>query len=281
MSDESANETSEIVIEETPTFDIHNAFLNKERELRARFLAIRNVTSHPVVRGDQSEADWVEILRNFLPNRYSVGPIFAVDHHGSMSEQIDVAVYDGHFSPQWFGGAHGVRFVPVESVYAVFESKPELNAKYVKAAIQKVASVRALERTSQTIVHVGGSYVKPVRDRKPILGGIVATRNGWPNTPEKFLLEYQPSDPKDPGFLNIGIALDGFCFDYTPTLGDEEQVTVPLTFSENGQQLIHFVIRLFRQLQAIGSVPAVEMDKYEEAIRKSGGAASQPTPPMQ
>ena len=49
--------------------------------MRASFLAIRDVTSHPTTRGDQGEADWVGLIRNFLPTRYAVGPIFAVDHH--------------------------------------------------------------------------------------------------------------------------------------------------------------------------------------------------------
>ena len=39
----------------------------------------------------EEEADWVGLIRDFLPTRYAVGPIFAVDHHGNMSEQIDAA----------------------------------------------------------------------------------------------------------------------------------------------------------------------------------------------
>src|SRR5699024_636396 len=114
-------------------FDIAAAFRNKQEALNASFLAIRDVTSHPTTIGDQSEGDWVGLIRDFLPTRYTVGPIFAVDHTGSMSEQIDVAIYDTHFSPQWFGGTSGTRFVPVESVYAVFEVKPEFNSEYLAA----------------------------------------------------------------------------------------------------------------------------------------------------
>ncbi|MGW6278433.1 DUF6602 domain-containing protein [Kribbella sp. NPDC055071] len=256
---------------ERPAFDLHRAFINKQVALKASFLAIRDVTSHGPTQGDVSEGDWTGLIRDFLPTRYEVGPIFAVDHHGGMSDQIDVAVYDKHYSPQWFGGANNVRFVPVESVYAVFEIKPELNAAYVQAAIQKVTTVRNLDRTSAPVVHKGGKYEPAQITLSPIIGGILATRNGWHDALAN-LDRYQPA-PDDPGFLNIGIALDDFCFDYTPTLTGA-MVTTQRTTSDNGQQLIHFAIRLFRQLQAIGTVPAVDMEKYEQKIQQTGAADS-------
>lgn len=252
-----------------PKFNIAKAFENKARALEASFLAIRHVTTHPGTKGDELEADWVGLIRNFLPTRYEVGPIFAVDHHGNMSQQIDVAVYDKHFSPQWFGGAQGVRFVPVESVYAVFEVKPELNKTYVEYAIDKVRSVRTLERTSANVVHKGGIYDRSDIPVSPIIGGILAIRCGW--SADTLLANfdtYHPSDPDDDGFLNIGIALDTLCFDYTPTLVGDDIVTTR-TQSAPDQQLIHFAVRLFRQLQALGSVPAVDMLKYEAAFSRA------------
>lgn len=249
-----------------PKFNVAKAFENKAKALEASFLAIRSVTTHPGTKGDELEADWVGLIRDFLPSRYEVGPIFAVDHHGNMSEQIDVAVYDKHFSPQWFGGAQGVRFVPVESVYAVFEVKPELNKAYVEYAIEKVRSVRVLERTSANVVHKGGTYDRADIALAPIIGGILTVRNGWlAETVLENLDNYQPTDPDDDGFLNIGIALDTLCFDYTPTL-DGDEVVAPRTQSLPDQQLIHFAVRLFRQLQALGSVPAVDMLRYEAAF---------------
>jgi hypothetical protein len=251
-----------------PPFDIAAAFRNKEVAMRASFLAIRDVTSHPTTRGDQGEADWVGLIRNFLPTRYAVGPIFAVDHHGNMSEQIDVAVYDTHFSPQWFGTAAGVRLVPVESVYAVFEVKPEFSGKYLRAARQKVASARKLERTSQAVVHKGGTFTAEDIQLKPIIGGILTTRPKLKD-PIAKLKETQPTSGGD-GFLNIGICLDGFAFDYTPTI-EGDSVQIELETREGGDQLIHFAIRLFKQLQTVGSVPAVDMTMYEAQVF--------PTPP--
>jgi hypothetical protein len=247
-------------VTEPPPFNIAAAFKNKEAAMRAAFLAIRNVTTHPTTRGDQSEADWVGLIRDFLPTRYAVGPIFAVDCHGSMSQQIDAAVYDTHFSPQWFGAAGGVRFVPVESVYAVFEVKPQFDSRYLGYAREKVASVRSLERTSYSVVHKGGTYERAEIQLRPIIGGILTTRPDLKD-PIAKLLETQPAvDAHE--FLNIGICLDEFTFDYTPSV-DGDSVSVELTTCADGNQLIHFAIRLFRQLQAVGTVPAVDMTMYE------------------
>lgn len=251
--------------QEGHAFDLRGAFLNKQIALEASFLAIRSVTNHPTAKGDQLEADWGGLLRDFLPARYTVGPVFAVDHRGRMSEQIDVAIYDTHYSPQWFGGANNVRFVPVESIYAVFEVKPEWNAQYARAAVQKARSVRVLERTSATIIHAGGRYIRPDRQGKPIIAGLLANQNSWAD-PLPSLDNYAPTDPTDSGFLDIGIALDSICFDYTPSLAGDGSVKIERTTSPPGQQLIHFVIRLFQQLQTIGTVPAVDMQLYERAI---------------
>ena len=249
-----------------PNFDIAAAFRNKETAMRASFMAIRDVTDHGPTRGDESEADWIGLLRDFLPTRYLVGPIFAVDHTGAMSEQIDVAVYDTHFSPQWFGAANGTRFVPVESVYAIFEVKPAFNSEYIRAARQKIASVRRLKRTCESVSHKGGTYQKTDITPTPIIGGILTTRNELKTDPVGTMAETQPEDPGANDFLNIGICLDAFTFDYTPQVGAAGEVTVPMTVSQPDLQLIHFAIRLFRQLQFVGSVPAVEMDKYEASL---------------
>lgn len=246
-----------------PPFDIAAAFRNKAIALRASFLAIRDVTAHPTERGDQGEADWAGLIRDFLPTRYAVGPIFAVDYHGNMSQQIDVAIYDTHYSPQWFGAASGTRFVPVESVYAVFEVKPEFTTAYLDYARSKVASVRTLERTSQSVVHKGGVYRPEEIGLKPIIGGLLTTRKDLAKPIDK-LIATQPGPGAD-GFLNIGVCLDQFAFDYTPRLVGEE-VRVELDSRDGDDALIHFCIRLFQQLQAIGSVPAVDMTNYEATV---------------
>lgn len=250
-------------------FDIAGAFLSKQTALEATYSGIRAATAHPGTIGDEAEADWIGLCRNFLPARYEVGPIFAVDHTGASSDQIDVAVYDQHFSPQWFGTRAGVRFVPVESVYAVFEVKPALNKGHLEYAQNKVASVRNLARTSAPIIHAGGKYNAASPEGKPIIGGLLSTRCDWTADSVRDNLQANLPPHGDPGFLNLGIALDTIAFDYTPDLADADDQVVEhpsLTFSASGQQLIHFAIRLFRQLQSLGSAIALDMSAYERSL---------------
>lgn len=255
------------------TFDIRGAFLSKQTALEASHSGIRAATQHPGTIGDQGEADWVQILRDFLPNRYQVGPIFAIDHTGTSSDQIDVAIYDQQYSPQWFGTHKGVQFVPVESVYAAFEVKPELTAGHLRYARAKVASVRDLERTSAAIVHAGGKFAAVSPDFKPIIGGILTTRSGWTDRDATIT----QLTNRLPGLglsnsLNIGIALDTVSFDHTPDLDNGDDLTelhsAPRSYSDPGNQLIHLAIRLFRQLQALGTVLALDLRRYESALTR-------------
>jgi len=251
-------------------FDLVGAFLGKQAALEASYSTVRAATGHPGTMGDESEADWVGMLGDFLPSRYQVGPIFAVDSTGASSDQIDVAVFDQQYSPQWFGTSRGVRFVPVESVYAVFEVKPTLTAPHLEYAQNKIASVRNLTRTSAPIIHAGGKYLAADPAGKHIIGGILATRSGWARESTIAKLEEHLPLSGQPGSIDIGIALDTVAFDHTPNLDagdDEAEAKHPQrTYSEHGNQLIHFAIRLFRQLQVIGTVLALDLRAYEKPL---------------
>jgi hypothetical protein len=250
-------------------FDIAAAFRRKQTVMLASHSAIRDVSQHPTTLGDQSEADWIGVLRGFLPERYVVGPVFAVDADGGISEQIDVAVYDRQYSPLWFGAQNGCDFVPVEAVYAVFEVKPTINTTYIESARRKVASVRRLRRTSAPIKHAGGSFAASDPAAKHLIGGLLAGNAGWTtreSTISKLREHLPPVGQEDS--LDIGIAVGSITFDYTPEpveLGSREE-EISLEFSAEDDQLIHFGIRLFRQLQQLGTVLAVDMGAYEEAL---------------
>lgn len=255
----------------TGKFDVAAAFRRKQSTLLDSHASIRDMTSHPTTMGDHSEADWVSVLKSFLPERYIVGPIFAVDADGATSEQIDVAVYDRQYSPLWFGSQGGVDFVPVEAVYAVFEVKPTINKAYITAARQKVASVRRLRRTSAPIKHAGGSSSAIDPSAKHIIGGLLAAEACWAGREATIvkLREHLPSVGLDDS-LDIGIAIERVAFDYTPVpveLGSRED-EIPLEFSAETDQLIHFGIRLFRQLQQLGTVLAIDMGAYEAALAR-------------
>lgn len=256
----------------THKFDLKNAFLNLQAAMRASYDGIRSVTDHPTTKGNELEADWAGLISDYLPSRYQVGPIFAIDHESNMSDQIDLAIYDRHFSPQWFGTRHGISFVPVESVYAVFEVKPDFSDANLNYARNKIKSVRVLKRTSAPIPYAGGRYKRVDPDDRPIIGGLLTTKSGWSIDTYMGNLTRLLPPVEDIDHLDIGVAMDQFAFDFLPIHDDDpdDQNLVRVTghvlsFSQPEQHLVHFAVRLFRQLQAVGSVVAMDMAEYEKA----------------
>lgn len=172
-------------------------------------------------------------------------------------------------SPQWFGTASGVRFVPVESVYAVFEVKPEFSGKYLKAARQKVAILRTLERTSQAVLK-GGTFTAAEMQLKPIIGGILTIRPKLKD-PIATLKETQPTPGGEriPQHRNLPGRI---CFGRHAHHRGRRRPDRVRDPSRRGpaHPLCH---PLVQQLQAVGSVPAVDMTIYEASVLPDTGAS--------
>ena len=167
-------------------------------------LGVADSISHPTDKGDISEEKWIDFLNKYLPKRYSVSKGTIVDCEGTLSQQIDLVIYDNLYSPLIFND--GVRkYIPAESVYAVFEVKPEINKDYVDYAASKIESVRTLKRTNSDVYHAGGKYdAKEEKDRFIILGGILGTRS-WDKFDEKIKEHIGPlAGLKE---INIGCSL--------------------------------------------------------------------------
>lgn len=241
----------------TNAFDLRAAFLAKQNALRTALQVTVDFTAHGTTIGDASEANWTAMLSDFLPGRYGVGPVFAVDSRGRQSQQIDVAVYDRQYAPLWFRTPGGVLFVPVESIYAAFEVKPEINKPLSEYAADKIASVRALHRTSAPIRHAGGTFDAQDPTEKPILGGLLAVRSGWTDISGKAAAQALTKFDVHHR-IDVGIALDALSFsiDHGGSI----------TYSEPGTQLIYFAMRLFDLLRDLGTALAIEVDKYEAHI---------------
>lgn len=238
----------------TRPFDLSAAFAAKQNALLAALNVPAAFTAHGTTIGDASEADWVAMLREFLPGRYGVGPIFAVDCDGRSSQQIDVAVYDQHYAPLWFETPTGTLFVPVESVYAAFEVKQRINKTYADYTGTKLASVRALRRTSAKIRHAGGVYNPQNPKDKPILGGILTTSSGWTH-PQARAAVVALAELQEDHRIDLGIALDSVAFSV-------DRTSCEIAFSPPGRQLIYFAVTLFERLQALGTALAVEIPEY-------------------
>lgn len=131
---------------------------------------------HPGTKGNNTEDNWIEWFRKYLPSRYKVDKAIIIDSAGKCSNQIDLVIYDAQYSYLVFH-QQGSKLIPAESVYAVFEVKQNLNKQHMEYAQTKAESVRSLLRSSAPIPHAGGNYdPKPLHE---ILAGVLTTTSDW------------------------------------------------------------------------------------------------------
>ncbi len=236
-------------------FDLRQAFLLRQEQLLATLGVGRSVGSHPVAIGDDSELNWRGMLESILPTRYRVSKGFAIDADGKRSGQIDLLIFDRHFSPVLLDVGDYL-FVPAEAVFAALEVKQEMNRDTIEYAAEKVASVRDLRRTSAPVPYVEGKYKPKLLQR--IIGGLLTMDSGW-SPPLGDPLERALKDFGGNGSLDMGCVLRGGSFE----VGEEP---LSVTQSELEGALIFFVIALLRRLQGMESPPAIEYEEYSRAL---------------
>ena len=106
MSDKSLREVyKQIQLEMTSKLTVSNAAIHHNSE-----------------KGSSTEADWVNWCKIYLPKRYQVDKAFVVDSKDNFSDQIDMVIYDSQYSLLVFEH-NGVKYIPAESVYCIFEIK--------------------------------------------------------------------------------------------------------------------------------------------------------------
>lgn len=221
-----------------------------EGELRGSRLAV----THPGARGEASEEDWLRVLKQHLPHRYQADRAFVIDSQGACSEQIDIVIYDRQYSPLLFNQANQ-RYVPAESVYGVLEVKQDLSREHVRYAGDKAASVRRLHRTSAPVPHVEG--VAKSRALPPIVAGILTYQSSWA-PPFGDPLRQSMSELTEEHQLNIGCALIHGTFEARYPQGEG----VDLTIVESPRSLLQLLMRLLKQLQSLGTAPAIDYEAY-------------------
>lgn len=244
--------------------DIAKLFEDFREELLARLQTIRRHIDHPGEKGDASEFNWGELLRAFLPARYSVEKAFVIDADGHRSEQQDVVIFDRQYSPLIFKSG-GVLYIPAESVYAVIESKQDISKKHLEYAAGKAESVRRLRRTSARIVHAGGEYKEP---KQPfcILAGVAALSSDWnPPLGGPFEAAIATAAEHVDRRIDFGCVLDvgAFSVDY----GDGESFKISCSRPEHS--LMHFLLTLLGKLQRLGTVPALDVGEYARWLEAS------------
>lgn len=219
-------------------------------EIERQLETVRKTLSHAGTKGDASEEVWLELLSTYLPKRYQATKAHVVDSKGVFSQQIDVVVHDRQYSPFVFD-YKGQKVIPAESVYAIFEAKQTINANLVTYAKEKIASVRALHRTSLPIPHAGGEY--PAKIPGHILGGILTFDSDWSpalgNPLRKALVAG-----------NAGQQIDLGCVAARGTFFRQNDGSYAIT--ERGKPATAFLLELIARLQSLATVPMIDVRAY-------------------
>lgn len=242
------------------SIDLREIFLGLQNQMSSRLSLNKKILTHPVTKGDASELEWVDMLNTYLPRRYQVDKAFVIDHAGSVSEQIDIVIFDRHFSP-FLLRQNGATYVPAESVYAVIEVKPSLTAATLRYAAKKAASVRRLERTSARIVHAAGVVDKP-KSPFDFLAGILTLDGNVTPAVARLL-----SGSNGSSRIDFGCSLRQGAFRVVQNREGGRRVTK----SASSDGLVMFFLHLIEDLQQLGTAPAIDIRRYIRSIRRQKG----------
>lgn len=234
--------------------NIAQLFESFQEQMKNKLTTNRVFIQHPGSKGEASETAWITWLSDYLPKRYSVGSAFIIDSNNNISEQIDIVIYDNQYSPFVFN-QDGAKYIPAESVYAIFEVKQEMDKFNIEYAKKKAKSVRSLSRTSAPIKHAGGIH-KPVNLNRIISGIITLTSKYNLQKSEAFSENLSECDPDK--ILEIGLTLDSGAFTY---------IENKLVVSKGEDGLLFFFLELLNLLQKQGTVPAMDLNAYMKHLR--------------
>jgi hypothetical protein len=216
----------------------------------------RHHVPHPGAKGDATELHWLTLLERYLPKRYAVANAFVLDSTGTLSDQLDVVIYDRFYTPFLLNHNNG-QYIPAEGVYGVFEVKQTLDKAHLDYAAAKAQSVRRLKRTSAAITHAGGTF-EP-RQPIPILAGLLCTESTW-QTPATHLATLLPALP-EAARLDLLCALGSGTYGSTYT---EHCATISASSAD--AVLVTFMLRLLARLQSVGTVTAMDYSAYAGAL---------------
>ena len=243
----------------TKSVDLKKIFLGLQTEMVAKLRNSRINVKHPTAKGNVTESSWRLLLGTYLPKRHAVESAFIIDSAGNISEQIDLVIFDRHFSPFLFH-QDGAIYIPAESVYAVFEIKQEATGANLAYAAKKVESVRKLTRTSATIPHAGGKF-SPVIPKEIITGFLALTTAGKQTSlSQSFANDLKKLPPRKR--LNLVCVLERGAV----SLNFPENCPVDVQIFPPEQALINFFLSLLSMLQAVGSVPAMDIKAYWKSL---------------
>lgn len=155
--------------------DLHEFMKQASAEMASEYRRIFARTKEdPGTAGDEGEANWAGLLRQWLPKHYHVetkGRLIGVD--GRMSKQMDVIVLKPAYPPKLLEKKVWL----ADGVAAVFECKNTLTAAHVRDAVERCADLKSLFRPRQ------GS--PRLELRTPIVYGLLAHSHSWQGADSK------------------------------------------------------------------------------------------------
>ena len=238
--------------------NLHDLFFSNQQDIDSSFKKSSQLI-HSVDKGTGVENIWFDWVDKYFPKRYRPLKGTVVDYQGNCSDQIDLIIYDSYYSPLIFE-CEGVKYIPVEAVYAVFEIKQEVNSSYLKYAARKVESVRNLKITSAPIRQITGEFIS--RDTNyTILGGLLAPKVKWSNSNiQKNLMKCLKTNCSNyKNHLNIVVSLDSFS-----ALFSHDNNSIKLERFDGKNILFATYFNILQSLQRIGNLPAIDYDLYRE-----------------
>jgi hypothetical protein len=223
-------------------------------EISLRLERSRAAIGHPVAKGDATEGIWIELLRNYLPERYRVDKAFVIDSTDATSQQIDIVIYDRQYTPLIFR-QDGTLVIPAESVYAVFEAKQSIDPYQVEYAANKIASVRALHRTSLPIPSASG--LQPAKPPGHILGGLLTFESEWhPPMGEPLIKALGEAAKLSP--LDIGCVAAHGIF-----MRQDSGHAIEM----DKRAATAFLLELIARLQTAATVPMIDVRAYAKYLK--------------
>lgn len=205
---------------------------------------------HPVTKGDHCESAWIDFFRSFLPNKYAIDKGFVFDSAGNVSEQIDIIIYDALYTPLIFGTDAGEKFITAESVYAVFDSKPEINKETLVYTNKKIGSVKNLDRTRRGVINAGRFC--PPRELTHIIGGILAVDSVRIDSINGYISLFDNID--------IGCAIKKHSF-----LVNRENSNIETTSASGEEIVLAFFYMILDELYKLGTVAGIDIRSYANA----------------
>lgn len=239
---------------------LNSVFSAISEPLRTVLTTTTTSVTHPVSKGDASEYQWLQWLKNYLPKRYEVNKGFVVDSEGNFSEQQDIIIYDRQYSP-YLLNKDGIIYVPAESVYAVVEVKQELSKAFIKYAGDKIKSVRCLKRTSVPIPWADGKLRAKSLHR--IIGCLVCLKNGWKKGIVDSRMMKSLENVRD---KNSQIDLI-CCLNAGSLVVSYKNNAIGLEKSTPEASLTYFFLKLMSKLQELATAPAMDFNAYSKTLK--------------